>query len=115
MHSPNSNNSSTHEAKGYWIVFAEVKDPSQFGRYTSAAGPLIAAHGGRVLARGDVAVVVEGAVPGRPFLIEFPSYAAAQACFHSPGYQEAIVLRSGVAQFQIVIVQGFIPSSATAG
>lgn len=108
MTTSNSNNSPINEAKGYWIVFAEVKDHSQFGRYTSAAGPLIAAHGGRVLARGDVAVVVEGSVPGRPYLIEFPSYAAAQACFHSEGYQEAINLRSGVAQFQIIIAQGFM-------
>jgi uncharacterized protein (DUF1330 family) len=86
-----------------------VKEPSRFSNYTSVAGPLIASHGGRVLARGEVAVVVEGAVPGRPYLIEFPSYAAAQACFHAPGYQAAIRLRAGVADFQIVIVEGFTP------
>jgi uncharacterized protein (DUF1330 family) len=91
-------------------VLAEAKEPSQFGRYTSIAGPLIAAHGGRVLARGDVTVTVEGSVPGRPYLIEFPSYAAAQACFDSPGDQEAINLRSGVADFRIVIAQGFAPT-----
>lgn len=99
--------------KGYWIVFATVNEPSRFGNYTSVAGPLIAAQGGRVLARGDVAVVVEGSVPGRPFLIEFPSYAAAQACFHSADYQHAITLRAGVAQFQIVIVEGFTPPTPT--
>jgi len=99
--------------KGYWIVFATVKEPSRFSNYTSVAGPLIASHGGRVLARGEVAVVVEGAVPGRPYLIEFPSYAAAQACFHSQGYQEAITLRSGVADFQIVIVEGFTPPTSS--
>lgn len=93
-------------AKGYWIVFAQVNVPARFGDYTSVAGPLIASLGGRVLARGDVAKVVEGAVPGRPYLIEFPSYAAAQDCFDSPAYQAAIALRAGVAQFQIVIVEG---------
>jgi len=66
--------------KGYWIVFATVKEPSRFGNYTSVAGPLIASHGGRVLARGEVAVVVEGSVPGRPYLIEFPSYAVRYLC-----------------------------------
>ena len=96
-------------AKGYWIVLATVNEPSRFGQYTAVAGPLIASHGGRVLARGDVAVVVEGTVPGRPYLIEFPSYQAAQTCFDSPGYQEAISLRAGVAQFDIVIVEGFTP------
>jgi uncharacterized protein (DUF1330 family) len=95
--------------KGYWIVLAAVNDASRFGNYTSVAGPLIGSHGGRVLARGDVAEVVEGVVAGRPYLIEFPSYAAAQTCFKSTGYQEAITLREGVARFQIVIVEGFQP------
>ena len=106
-------NSQDAALKGYWIVFATINEPSRFGNYTSVAGPLIAAQGGRVLARGDVATVVEGAVPGRPYLIEFPSYAAAQACFNSAGYQEAIALRAGVAQFQIVIVEGFVPPAAS--
>ena len=106
-------NSQDAAPKGYWIVFASINEPSRFGNYTSVAGPLIAAQGGRVLARGDVATVVEGAVPGRPYLIEFPSYAAAQACFNSAGYQEAIALRAGVAQFQIVIVEGFAPPASS--
>ncbi len=105
----NSSTSQINAVKAYWIVLAEINEPSLFGQYTSVAGPLIASFGGRVLARGDVAVVVEGAVSGRPYLIEFPSYKVAQDCFNSPGYQEAIALRAGVAKFQIVIVQGFMP------
>lgn len=112
MTTSNTIDSPNVASKGYWIVFATVSEPSRFSNYTSVAGPLIASHGGRVLARGDVAVVVEGSVPGRPYLIEFPNYAAAQACFHSPGYQEAIGLRSGVADFQIVIAEGFAPPTS---
>jgi len=112
MNTSNSTDSLNAKSKGYWIVFAAVKDASRFSNYTRVAGPLIASHGGRVLARGDIAVVVEGALPGRPYLIEFPSYAAAQACFHSPAYQEAIGLRSRVADFQIVIVEGFTPPTS---
>jgi uncharacterized protein (DUF1330 family) len=113
MTAPQPDPSQDVALKGYWIVFATVNEPSRFGNYTSVAGPLIAAQGGRVLARGDVAVIVEGSVLGRPYLIEFPSYAAAQACFHSAGYQEAIALRAGVAQFQIVIVEGFAPPASS--
>ena len=113
MNTPDPTHQTDTLARGYWIVFATINEPSRFGNYTSVAGPLIAAQGGRVLARGDVATVVEGAVPGRPYLIEFPSYAAAQACFNSAGYQEAIALRAGVAQFQIVIVEGFVPPAAS--
>jgi len=106
------NNSANTAAKGYWIVLATVNEPSRFGNYTSMAGHLIVSHGGRVLARGDVAQVVEGSVPGRPYVIEFPSYAAALACFNSAGYQEAVSLRSGVAEFQIVVVEGLSVASA---
>lgn len=96
-------------AKGYWLVFAAITDPVRFGQYTAVAGPVIASFGGRVLARGDVAEVVEGAVPRRPYFVEFPSNAAARACFYSAAYQEAITLRTGAALFDIVIVEGMAP------
>jgi len=93
-------------AKGYWFIQATVNDPTQFGKYAAVAGPVIASYGGHVLARGDVAEVVEGSAPRRPYLVEFPSYATARACFESAGYQAAIALRSGAAQFDIVLVEG---------
>ena len=99
------------DAKGYWIVLANINNPTRFVQYTSKAGPLIASYGGRVLARGDVAEAVEGDISGKPYLIEFPNYAAARECFHSPGYQDAIALRDGVAKFQIIIAQGILPSA----
>jgi uncharacterized protein (DUF1330 family) len=98
--------------KAYWLVQATVTDAVQFGKYTAVAGPLIASFGGRVLARGDVSEVVEGSVPRRPYFVEFPSYAAARACFHSAGYQDAIALRSGAAHFDIVIVEGMAPTTS---
>ncbi len=97
------------ETKGYWLVTAVVTDPAEFQQYTAKAGPTIAQAGGKVLARGDVFEVVEGSYPGRPFVIEFPSFAAAKECFESDEYQEAITLREGNAKFDIVIAQGFSP------
>jgi uncharacterized protein (DUF1330 family) len=96
-------------ANGYWIVLASVLDASRFGEYTSVAGPVLASFGGRVLARGNVVTVAEGSVSGRPYLVEFPTYAAAQECFYSAAYQAAITLRSGVAEFSIVIAEGYVP------
>ena len=106
--------SMSSEEKGYWLVTAVVTDPAGFQEYTSVAGPLIAAAGGRVLARGDEFEVVEGISRGRPFVIEFASYAAAKECFESDGYQAAIKLREGNASFDIVIAQGFTPPAPTA-
>jgi N-ethylmaleimide reductase len=105
---------STPPAKGYWLVQASVTNPAQFGKYTAVAGPTLASYGGRVLARGDVAEVVEGSMPRRPYFVEFPSYAAARACFRSAAYQDAIVLRAGAAEFDIVIVEG-MPSGQQLG
>lgn len=94
------------QAKGLWLVLAEVTDPARFGAYTALAGPTIARYGGRVVARGDVAVVVEGRLGRRPFLIEFPSFDAARACYDSADYQHAVALRQGVATFDIVVLEG---------
>jgi uncharacterized protein (DUF1330 family) len=97
--------------KGYWIVLASVLDMARFGTYTAVAGPLLASFGGRVLARGNVMMVAEGSAAGRPYLVEFPSYEVAQACFNSAGYQEAIKLRDGIAKFDILITEGFVPEA----
>ena len=93
-------------AKGYWLVLATITHPVEFGRYTALAGPTIGSYGGCVLARGDVAEVVEGTVARRPYFIEFPSYAVARACFASAAYQDAIALREGAAHFDIVVIEG---------
>ncbi len=114
MTDENLKNTPQDAAKGYWIVLATVLDNEGFGNYTFVAGPVIKSFGGRVLARGDVAIVVEGAVSGRPYVIEFPSYHAAQACFGSAPYQAAIALRDGVAEFNIIIAQGFVPPEPAA-
>ena len=99
---PALSNAVKSSPKGYWLVQATVSDPVKFAKYTGVAGPIIASYGGRVLARGDVAEVVEGSVPRRPYFVEFPSYDVARSCFRSAGYQEAIGLRSGAATFDIV-------------
>lgn len=100
-----------HVAKGYWLVLASITNPARFGGYTALAGPTLASYGGRVLARGDVAQVVEGSVSRRPYFVEFPSYAAARACFSSAAYQDAIALRAGAADFDIVVVEGMVPGA----
>ena len=93
-------------APGYWQVTARVTDPAGFGRYTAVAGPVLASFGGQPIARGDRFEALEGSAAGRPYLVRFPSYAAARACFHSAAYQEAIALRAETASFDIVVVEG---------
>lgn len=94
------------EAKGYWLVTATVSDPEAFGAYTATAGPILGRAGARVLAFPDRFEVVEGSSRGMPFVAEFPSYQAALDCYRSPEYQQAIGLRQGAAEFDVVIVEG---------
>ena len=63
-------------------------------------------HGGRFLVRGGKHEVVEGTVRSRSVVIEFPSYAAALACYRSPGYQAAAAHRKGRAEFDLIVAEG---------
>jgi uncharacterized protein (DUF1330 family) len=54
--------------------------------------------------------VTEGVSRGTPFIAEFPRYEAALECYRSPGYQAAIAMREGAAEFDVVVVQGATPT-----
>lgn len=89
----------------YMIVYARVDDAAQFGEYVAAVQPVIAAHGGTLVARGADPVVLEGNWPFATVgVLEFPSMAAAQDFWHSPEYVSVKALREGAAEFQVVLV-----------
>ena len=92
----------------YWIARARVDDPVQYKKYTDQVPAIVAAHGGRVLARGGRHRVMEGPTTFHRFVvIEFASFEAAVACFESPEYQAAAALRRGGAGIvENVIVEG---------
>ncbi len=92
--------------KGYWIAQLTVKDPERYPDYMAAASAAIKAHGGNYLIRGGTHERPERPGHDRNVVIEFESYAQAQACYHSPAYQEAVKLRQAYAESDIVIVEG---------
>lgn len=92
--------------KGYWIGRVEVSDPQAYQAYVTANAAPIAAHGGRFLVRGGPVTALEGRTRARNVLLEFPSFEAALACYHSPGYQAAVALRLPVAVADLVVVEG---------
>ena len=94
-------------AKGYWIVRVDIADPEQYKRYLAANAAPFAAHGARFLVRGGIYETVEGSSRARNAVIEFPTYAAAIACWHSPEYQAAMALRTPVSTADLVIVEGY--------
>ncbi len=92
--------------KAYWIAHVTVTDPAAYTGYQALAPAAFAAHGARFLARGGAHEVLEGPALDRHVVIEFPSLAAARACYQSAEYQAAKARRDGAAVAHVVIVEG---------
>lgn len=90
----------------YWIAHVTVTDADAYAGYQALAPAAFAAHGARFLARGGAFEVLEGPTLERHVVIEFPTLAAAQACYHSVEYQTARARRLGAATAHVVIVDG---------
>ena len=92
----------------YWIARAKINDPVEYKKYTDRVPAIVAAHGGKVLARGGKYRIMEGPETFHRFIvIEFPTMEAAIGCFDSPAYQEAARFRrSGAGIVENVIVEG---------
>ncbi len=92
----------------YWIARAKIDDPVEYKKYTDRVPAIVAAHGGKVLARGGRYRIMEGPETFHRFIvIEFPTMQDAIGCFESVEYQEAAKFRrSGAGTVENVIVEG---------
>ncbi|MFD2174945.1 DUF1330 domain-containing protein [Rhodobacter lacus] len=93
--------------KGYWIGHVTVDDPQGYQAYRAANAEAFARYGGRFLVRGGEMEVVEGDLRPRTVVIEFPTLAAARACYLSPEYQHALALRTPISVADLCIVEGW--------
>lgn len=91
----------------YWVTtYTAVRDPSRLAAYAALAGPAIAAGGGRFLARGEPAHVLEGTPPVlRAIVIEFPSTDAAHGTYRSQEYQQALRELGDAVDREVCIVE----------
>jgi uncharacterized protein (DUF1330 family) len=89
----------------YWIAHVTVTDEEAYGRYAKLAGEAIAAHGGRFLARGGQAIQKEGRAHPRNVVAHFPSLEAANACYESDTYREALSHARGASERDLVLVE----------
>jgi uncharacterized protein (DUF1330 family) len=94
-------------SKGYWIVRIDVTDPERYKAYVAAIAQPFAKHGARFLVRAGRFENPEGTSRPRNVVVEFPSYEAALACWHSTDYQQAKALRAPVSTADVVIVEGY--------
>lgn len=91
----------------YIIAEVQVTNSSGYEAYRPLAGASIAQYGGRFLARGGKAELLEGAQePARLVVIEFADVAAAKRWYNSPEYQEALKIRLANSVGRVVLVEG---------
>ena len=88
-----------------WIAHVTVTDPDSYGEYAKVAGPAIAAHGGKFLARGGRFVQLEGKERPRNVVARFPSVEAAVACYNSPDYQQALSHARGASERDLMVLE----------
>jgi uncharacterized protein (DUF1330 family) len=93
--------------KGYWIPHIDVSDPEGYKAYMAATPPAHEKYRGTALIRGGWCEIVEGRVRARNVLRAFPDYASALACYRSPEYQSARLLRLPHSACDFIIAEGY--------
>lgn len=91
----------------YWLARAKINDPVTYKKYTDRVPDIMKRYGGKILARGGRHKILEGPQKFERFVvIEFPTLEQGVACFESPEYQEASVLRRAGGEVELVMVEG---------
>ncbi|WP_440641033.1 DUF1330 domain-containing protein [Bradyrhizobium sp. PUT101] len=94
----------------YVISEVEVRDRAAMAAYRTLAAQTIAQYGGRYLARGGAAEVVEGGPPAKTIIVEFPSMARAREWYASAEYADALKLRQTALERRLLFVEGVVPA-----
>lgn len=91
----------------YLIADLTIRNAEGFAAYVKVAGPLIEKFGGRVIARSDAVVALEGTPPDHFVVIQFESMDAAKRFYHSDEYREPLQQRlGGLATGRVFLVAG---------
>lgn len=93
----------------YMIVTAAIHDRETFiNGYGAAAADLIGKFGGEYLIRGPGAELLEGDFGDGAGVVvsKWPDRAAAKAFWNSPEYAEVKKLREGLADVQVLLIDG---------
>jgi uncharacterized protein (DUF1330 family) len=92
----------------YILAQINVTDWDGYQEYIKRTPKVIAAFGGRFIARGGKSIDLEGERGDvRTVLIEFPDLAAAEAFYHSPEYQAVKKYRDTTATAKLIAIDGY--------
>ncbi|GGE27282.1 hypothetical protein GCM10011360_14490 [Primorskyibacter flagellatus] len=88
-----------------WIANVTVTDPDSYAKYAELAGPAIAKHGGKFIARAARFVQLEGRERPRNVVARFDTVEAAVACYNSPEYQAALDHARGASERELMVIE----------
>ena len=85
----------------------QITDPVLYEEYRREAPALVAAYGGRYLARGGAATLLEGSgETNRQVIVEFPDMARLTTFYHSAEYQRLAAIRQRASTGMLVAIEG---------
>ena len=94
--------------KAYWIVRVSVHDAQRYPDYLAAARPAFEKFGAKFIVRGGSYELMEGEARDRNVVVEFADRATAKACYDSPEYSVAKVIRQKYAAADFIIIEGAV-------
>jgi len=92
--------------KAYWIVRVSVRDEARYPEYLAAAKPAFEKFGANFIVRGGAYDVMEGNARARNVVVEFADRNTARACYDSPEYGAAKLIRQKYADADFIIIDG---------
>ena len=93
-------------SKAYWIVRVSVRDERSYPEYLAAAGFAFRKFGAKFIVRGGAFETMEGNARERNVVVEFKDRSTASACYASPEYQSARIIRQKYADADFIIIDG---------
>jgi uncharacterized protein (DUF1330 family) len=93
-------------SKAYWIVRVSVRDEQGYPEYLAAADLAFKTFGARFVVRGGAFEKMEGEARERNVVVEFKDRSTAAACYASPEYQRARLIRQKYANADFIIIDG---------
>ena len=92
---------------GYALLNVEITDQTAFDEVLERAPSVVAEFGGKYLARGGTAEVLQGDwTPHRVVVIEFASAAKARAWWNSPAHEALRAMFNRCANTTMMVVEG---------
>ena len=92
--------------KGYIIARIDVTDPEGYKEYVALNGKAFSKYDAKFLVRGGKFTSKHGKPRARNVVIEFESYEKALACYESPEYKAAEIVRNKTSDGDVIVIEG---------